>query len=400
MKSVCGRELASLLEISHTLSSTLSSRSLLEVILNQLKIMIDYDSAILFVTVDQSIEVVAYRGELPPERVIGMRMAIENAPGFQEVAALHQVVIVDDVRSDGLLAQKISAAAAASYPRIVEKTRSWMGAPLIIGDRLLGMLRLDHHEPGRFTASDAQLVSVIANHAAIAMENARLYEDARKLATLEERQRMARELHDSVSQALYGIALGTHAAREQLERAPEKLRDTLDYTLALSATAVSEMRALVFELRPDSLEQEGLVAGITRQIDAMRSRTGVEAHLELGDEPPVSLDAKEVLYRISQEALQNIAKHAQATTVCIRLRHDGQQVLLEIADNGRGFDPKGHFPGHLGLKTMHERATRLGGDLKIVSEVGKGTQVQARLLVDGAGSEVVPAQNQPATVNG
>jgi len=248
------------------------------------------------------------------------------------------------------------------------------------------MLRLDHPEPNHFTVHAAQLALAIANQAAVAMENARLYEEARKVATLEERQRMARELHDSVSQALYGIALGTHAAREQLERAPQKLSGTLDYILNMSATAVAEMRALVFELRPESLEQEGLVAALTRQADAVRARAGVTMHLDLCAEPDVSLDVKEALYRIAQEALQNIVKHAYAQTVSVSLCTEGAQVVLEVTDDGHGFDPGGRFPGHLGLRTMHERAIRLDGSLEISSRAEGGSKVRASIP---AGQSVV-----------
>ena len=168
-----------------------------------------------------------------------------------------------------------------------------------------------------------------------------------KVATLEERQRLARELHDSVSQALYGIALGVRTAQTQLERDPAKLAEPLDYILSLAEAGLSEMRALIFELRPESLQNEGLVAALTKQADAIHARHKINVVTDFGEEPNISLDAKEALYRIAQEALQNVAKHAHATKVELSLQNKDEKLILEIRDNGKGFDASREFPGHL-----------------------------------------------------
>lgn len=373
------RELATLLDISHNVASTLLSQPLLDVVLEQLKVVIDYGAATVYIAESDGITAVAYRGSLPDVEVLGFHIPMAHAPGFQELLLQRIPVIVDDIYGDAPFERTLMAAASAHFSHTLAGTRSWLGIPLIVKDRVIGMLRLDHPEPNHFTVHAAQIALAIANQAAVAMENARLYEEARKVATLEERQRMARELHDSVSQALYGIALGTHAAREQLERAPQKLSSTLDYVLTMSATAVAEMRALVFELRPESLEQEGIVAALTRQADAVRARAGVTMHLDLCAEPNVSLDVKEALYRIAQEALHNIVKHAHAQSVAVSLCTEGAHVVLEVTDDGRGFDPDGRFPGHLGLRTMHERAVRLEGTLEIASRAEGGSKVRVSI---------------------
>ncbi len=324
---------------------------------------------------------VAYCDPLPEEQVIGLHIPLTAAPGCRLVMERGAPIIIDDIYGSDPLAQAILAAAASTFSHTLASTRAWMAVPLMVNDRLLGMLRLDHDQPAHFSKHEADVALAIANHAAVAMENARLYAEAHKVAVLEERQRMARDLHDSVSQALYGIALGTHAAREQLERAPEKLRSTLDYVLAMSATAVAEMRALVFELRPDSLEQEGLGAALTKQADALRARTGAVVNVEVCEEPPLSSDGKEVLYRIAQEAMQNIVKHAQAANVNLRLYQQNGWATLEVCDDGVGFEPAGRYPGHYGLKTMRERALRLSGALDIDSRPHAGSVVRARIPV-------------------
>lgn len=200
-----------------------------------------------------------------------------------------------------------------------------------------------------------------------------------KVAALEERQRLARELHDSVSQALYGIALGARTAQTQLERDPAKLAEPLDYILSLAEAGLSEMRALIFELRPESLQNEGLVAALTKQSDALRARHKLDLVTHFDPEPEIPLEAKEALYRIAQEALHNVAKHAHAARVELSLRtHDGK-LTLEIRDNGKGFDTSREYAGHLGMKSMPERAAQVGGTFHIESQPGIGTTIRVEM---------------------
>ncbi len=196
-----------------------------------------------------------------------------------------------------------------------------------------------------------------------------------KVAALEERQRLARELHDSVSQALYGIALGARTAQAQLERDPAKLAEPLDYILSLAEAGLSEMRALIFELRPESLQNEGLVAALTKQSDALRARYKLDVVTRFDPEPEIPLEAKEALYRIAQEAMHNVARHAHATRVELSLQEKDGKLTLEIRDNGKGFDPAQPYPGHLGLKSMPERAAQIGGTFHIESQPNAGTVI-------------------------
>ncbi len=215
----------------------------------------------------------------------------------------------------------------------------------------------------------------------MAVDNARLFAEARGLAVLEERQRLARELHDSVSQALYGIALGAKTARTLLERDPKQAADPLDYVLSLADAGLAEMRALIFELRPESLEKEGLVAALEKQAAALRARHEIEVESVLCDEPGASPDAKETVYRIAQEALHNIVRHAHASNVKIEMDYDPECIILEVSDDGVGFDAGGDYPGHLGLRSMRERASHLGGTLEVETEPGRGTRIHARIPI-------------------
>jgi signal transduction histidine kinase len=149
--------------------------------------------------------------------------------------------------------------------------------------------------------------------------------------------------------------------------------------LSLAEAGLTEMRALIFELRPESIAIEGLVAAIGRQVAATQARYGVRVTAALADEPDVSLDIKEALYRIAQESMHNTVKHARANTITVTLAHEADEVRLEIADDGQGFDPNGEFPGHLGLRSMQERARNIGGTLEISSSPGDGTRIVLRV---------------------
>ena len=214
-----------------------------------------------------------------------------------------------------------------------------------------------------------------------------LYEQAQELAALQERQRLARELHDSVSQALYGISLWAHTVREALESSePEQAEAAIEDVLTLAEAGLAEMHALIFELRPESLETEGLVAALTKQVEALRARYKLTVEANLVDEPDLSLEKKEALYRIAQEALHNIVKHARASNVVLRLARQEREVFLEVCDNGKGFDPTGPFPGHLGVRSMRERVTKIGGTLTIESAPGQGTCIHVQVPL-GVGCE-------------
>lgn len=256
-----------------------------------------------------------------------------------------------------------------------------LSVPLVFRGRTLGAINLCYlpdHDPDK---DDNIFIRAVADQTAVAVENARLLVQARGKAILEERQRLARELHDSVSQALYGIALGTKTARNLLNRDPQLVADPLDYILSLAQAGMAEMRALIFELRPESLEREGLVAAFEKQAAALKARYKIEVETSFCDEPETSLEAKETLYRIGQEALHNTVKHARASSAGIVMKCNAESVYLEIYDDGVGFDATGDFPGHLGLRSMRERAERLGGTLEVESTPGEGARIYTQIPI-------------------
>jgi len=299
------------------------------------------------------------------------------APG-SEVIETGRPVIIDNF-SDVLLADP-------RFAPVHDHIRQHPGMTLVslpmrYGHRTIGWMNVCYAPGRRPNDADIAFLTTIADQATIAAENARLLVEVREKAALEERQRLARELHDSVSQALYGIALGARTARTLLDRDPKQAVEPLDYVLSLAEAGLAEMRALIFELRPESLKEEGLVAALTKQIEFVRARHRIAVEARLPDEPAVSLEAKEAVYRIAQEALNNTIKHARASKVALELNGGTRELVLEVSDDGVGFDTAESFPGHLGLRSMRERAATLGGMLDVESAPARGTRVRVRIPV-------------------
>lgn len=367
------QELETLLRVSRDLTATLDLKTLLGRIVEQLRQVVAYDSAGLFDLVDETyLDVLLYVG--PQETGSALIQLSLEAPLIVEVTRQQQPVLVPDTQANSASAQALRAMAGCPLTQI----GSWLAVPLLLKDRAIGMLELGHCRPNFYTARHVDLALAFANQAAIAIENARLYEQAQALASLEERRHLARELHDSVSQALYGIALGTRTARMLLDRDPTKLAEPLDYIMNLAEAGLTEMRALIFELRPEILESEGLVGALNKQAEALRVRHKLQVDTNFGPEPAVPLPCKEAFYRIAQEATHNVVKHAKAERITLSLQN-GEGLTLEIDDDGQGFDPDQTFTGHLGLRSMRERIEKLGGSFELQSEPGRGTTVRVCL---------------------
>ncbi len=336
------------------------------------------DVAVDVLGVDKSV-VLLHEGEVDvirasrnftPENIASFNKVLSTMPHEEPPPETQRTVVYADIaEAPAFIAEMLGK----------EDVTSHMSVPVCDAERTLGVFGLSFREEHVFTDEEQRLYKALADRAAVAIKNAELYERAQQVASLEERQRLARELHDSVSQALFGIALGAQTARLRIDNDPATAAEPIEYVMSLAQAGLAEMRALIFELRPESLENEGLVAALEKQVAAMQARHSLSITMELMDEPACKLDVKEALYRISQEALHNIVKHAQATNVEIRLEREGDDLCLTIKDDGRGFDAKATYPGHVGLLSMPERAARLGGEVEIESEVGVGTRVTARL---------------------
>lgn len=251
--------------------------------------------------------------------------------------------------------------------------------PVVAGGLDGGTLRAAYAAGTRPGGEELAFLLSIADHAGTALHAAELIRRAGERGGELERARLARELHDSVAQALYGITLGAKTARATLDRDPVRTRESLEYTIRLAEGGVSEMKALLFSLRPDALEEGGLVAALAQTAHALEARHGLTVHADTPEEPALAPHAQAAAYRVAQEALHNVVKHARAREVWLSLREEGGTVRLSVRDDGRGFDPAALPGGTLGQRSMRERAREAGGELTVQSGPGAGTAVTLTL---------------------
>jgi signal transduction histidine kinase len=313
------------------------------------------------------------------------RLPVEQVPRVPDID-LDQLVIVEHTTGPAPTQTTAPSPVEIAAALLADEHGSMLAVPLGLHHRLMGLLCFESELPRSFTAREKQLATGIGELVSAAVERLHLKEEterlnqqAQEMAALEERNRLARELHDSVSQALYGIALGTRTAQALLQRDPAQAAEPLDYVLSLAEAGLSEMRALIFELRPELLENEGLTMALNSQAATLEMSHHLSVETELCEEPTLPVDAKEALYRVAREALFNIVKHAQAHHVTLMMACSEESVRLEITDDGVGFDPGAPFPGHLGLQSIRERVERLGGTVEIDSAPGQGTRVRVVL---------------------
>jgi len=275
------------------------------------------------------------------------------------------------------------------HPALKEESYKhlYIGVPLKSKGKVVGVVNLTGVKTRVIADSEVELFSTIGSQIGIAIENARLYQQAQQLAALEERNRLARDLHDSVTQTIFSITLTAESARAMMTKKPERVAGQLERLQSLSRGALAEMRALIFQLRPAALEEQGLVAALEKHIAALKNKENLEINFEVKDESGkrLSSEHEQAFYRITQEAMNNIVKHAQASQVWVKLTIDENKAELIVRDNGVGFDPAGQAAQNnqerksLGMTSMRERAELAGGTLVIESQPNQGSTIIATL---------------------
>jgi len=377
------KELAQLLEVAKTISLALDLPTFMAIVLRSLKEVIPVNAGGIW--------------ELKPENQL--RQLARSSPDIQISAdALwtydpdQDVHLLEMIRSRRpVVIHNVDAGDAFSiahrqrWVRVIgalpEQIRASIYVPLVSHDHVAGFLALHSDTPGFFDESKVMLVQAFASQVAVSMENALLHEQKVHAAAMAERSRLARELHDSVSQALFGVVLGARTAIQQAEQAGNAPpSEAMNYVLKLSEAALAEMRALIYELRPESLQAEGLIAALRRQATALSARHNLQVELQVDDEELIlPIKATEALYRIGVEAVQNTIKHALATKIVMQVRKTADEVVMQIQDNGHGFDLSVPHPGHFGLIGMRERAENLGAQFLIQSVSGEGTRIEVHI---------------------
>jgi signal transduction histidine kinase/ligand-binding sensor domain-containing protein len=295
--------------------------------------------------------------------------------GFSgQVAQSGEPLVVQDVSTDPRLTRSVARESGFHALGIV---------PLLSRAQVLGTLFVATRGHREFSHQDVELLAAIGAQIGVAVENARLYEQAQQVAVVQERQRLARDLHDSVTQSLHSSTLMAEAGQRLAGAGDlERTKHYLTRLGEISQQALKEMRLMVYELRPLALRQVGLVGALQQRLDAVERRAGIDARLIIeggpgeGQEVDLPPDTEEALYRIAQEALNNALKHAQPSTVTVTLRVEGR-AELEVADDGSGFEPDAvDGAGGIGLDSMRERAEKVGGILTIHSAPGEGTKIR------------------------
>jgi len=310
-----------------------------------------------FLVAGMSEKLIARLGPLP--RTHGMLGAMLDGPAPYRTHDIHE-----DPRFRGW------------WPSGHPDMRSFLGVPIVAAEGVIGAFYLTEKEGAAvFDDADQELIELLAAHAAIAITNARLYERSRELSMLSERNRLALELHDVVSQKLFGLVLTAESAATLFDRDSEAARAQVQRLQDLAQEALDELRALVLELRAPDLERDGLCGALRKHAELQERLYGVPIELELDGDVTMGAADRELL-RIAQEALHNAVRHATASRIVVRVAPG----LLEVADDGAGFDPADPElrARHLGLTSMEERARRLGGQLTIDSGAS-GTTVRVEV---------------------
>lgn len=311
-----------------------------------------------------------YGGDL--EEYVGVELPIGgNLAGL--VIKTGDVQVSEDPPNDPRLNQEMVARG---------RWRGVIEAPLQVKDRVLGVLVAATSAPVGFDQQHVRLLSLFANQVGLFLENARLHEKDRAVAVLEERNRLARELHDSVTQMLFSLTLNLEAASGIIETKPAKAATLVTRSQEMATEALAEMRSLIFELRPAALQEKGLAAALANHINLFRRRQSMEVSLTLEGEERLSPEIEFCLYRVAQEALNNVAKHARAKSVHVVYSVQPEWAILEVEDDGVGFMTAADAGSQsFGMIGMRERLEALGGRLEIHSAPGQGTRIEARIPI-------------------
>lgn len=367
------RELATLNAIAAVTSQSLDLEDVLEAALNQTLQAIDFDTGEA-VSVDPDTHVwgpvarhgfdqpLLQRSAWPVPPLIGA----EDADSGTKPVALP----VRDM-ADGELKLALQRQGLQVIVRV----------PLVAKNRTVGTMDLASNRLRRLTDDELTLLAAIGQQVGVAVDNAQLHDKAQRLAVVEERNRLARELHDSVTQSLYAIQFYAEASARLL--AADDATPATDHLRQLGETAraaLQEMRLLVFDLRPPLLRQEGMVAALQARLDAVEGRAGLATRLQVRGQGLLSAACEEALYSIAREALNNILKHSHATTVAVSLEYQDDTAALRITDDGVGFDvDEAGGRGGMGLRGMMERGAQVGARFSIISEPGHGTTISVEV---------------------
>ena len=361
-------------EVGRRISSILSVDELLPYVVHSLKETFSYYYVLILLLDTDSGELVV--------------KASNTYEGIVPAQYAHRVKVTEGMtgwvyrNGEPLLANDVSKEPRYLFNEERPDTRSELGVPIKIGTETLGVLDIESVDVDAFDEIDLFTAQTLADQLAIAIENTRLYRETRDMAVLEERNRMAREIHDTLAQGFTGIVLQLEAAEQVINEDVARAQEHLDRARSLARESLNEARRSVWALRPQALEQLPLVDTLRHETEKFIQDSGVKVNLNIsGERQVLPPDVESTLLRICQESLNNVRKHARASEAEVNLAFEKEVVKLTIHDNGTGFDTEVPTEGAFGLIGMRERARLLRGTLAVHSEHGQGTRIEVMIPV-------------------
>jgi len=373
-------KMRSILAVTRALINEINTEALLEFIMTHAKDMTNAaGAAVLLLSDNEQYFEVAVPGGLPTQVKRDLQLPVY----------WHVPLRDESLAGLAIQSQQVQLSNAAWKDDRVASLRPLFGggevhsllcAPLIAQKRPLGVLLLWKERQAIFTSQDSRLIRLFADQVALALSNAHLHAQNRQLAITQERQRLARDLHDTVTQSLYSISMAARTVLRLLDEteAYNKIRRPVEHILTLAKNSLIELREQIYQLSPRDLTEEGLAKTLAKYCDLFRERYGLAIEFTADPTLSFSMDQQVAFYYIAREALWNIIKHTKATRVDISLTAAGDQIRLSISDNGAGFDPSTVVRREtMGLRNMEERARQLGGSLEIHSRLDQGSAIIA-----------------------
>ena len=357
-----------LIDTATTLTRTLDLDEVLDRILENIGRVVPHDMAHIILQEDGAARVVRSKGvgdAQTDEWLLSQRFHLTEVNELWNMAQSRRAIVVP----------RVPPSRSGTSPLGLNDIQSYIAAPILLDQTLTGFLFLSSKEPDFFTTRHADQLQAFAEHAGIAIRNAQLHIKAQELAALEERQRLAHNLHDAISQTLFSATMIAEALPQLLDREPEKTKQRLEQLHRLTRGAMAELRALLYELRPAALVEMEFGDLLRQLTDSLQGQTRIRTSLQVEGQRTLPPDVQTALFYITQEALNNVVKHAGASRVNVYLRNDPGELELAITDDGRGFAPEQIRPTSLGLAIMRERAEAIGAVLTVSGQNGLGTRV-------------------------
>ncbi|NJL42018.1 MAG: GAF domain-containing protein [Leptolyngbyaceae cyanobacterium SM1_4_3] len=344
------------------MNSTLDLPCVLREILASVGQVVEHDSALVILFAKGEFDTITQSNHNAETLQVHRFFAIEPAL-IQKIQAIQAPYVIADTNQYAWYGNDFTS----DY-------HSFLAIPILSENELLGILSVLKREPHYYKPEMVDWLQIFAVHASLAIQNAHLYKEAQELAVMKDRQRLARELHDSVSQTLYAVNSIAEALPHVMIKKPHKIADYLSDLSLLARNATAEMRSLLIELRADTIIDTPIAILVRNLGDSFTARSGIPVTYHMEENISLSPSAKIVFYRVTQESLSNIYKHAHARHIAIHLRPLGNQVELQIQDDGQGFDISAIPVSHFGLKIMRERVNEIGGMIQIESKPHQGTK--------------------------